>query len=80
MVSDKYVVFKNNTRTATAVRTAIVKMTVIGSKDRWKPRAILKSKVFRDWSIINIYLLDGNIFGAIFETAAHCFCGFSLQV
>ena len=74
MVSNKYAVFENDTRTATATRTVIVKMTVIGSKDGWKPREMLKSKVFLDWSIIIIYLLNGNIFASIFETAAHCFC------
>ena len=74
MVSDKYAGLKKDTKTATATRTVIVKMTVIGYKRWMKAKAILKSKVFRDWSIIYIYLLDGNIFSAIFETAARCFC------
>ena len=33
----------------------IAKRAVIGSKGGWKPRDLLKSKVFRDWSIINIW-------------------------
>ena len=42
-----------------------MKMAVIGSKGGWKTKALCKSKVFRDWSIIkhtenNSYLSDRN--------------------
>ena len=54
---------------------------MIGSKGRWELSDILKSKVFPDWSIINIrkanhiYLLYINIFAGIFgkKTTSHCF-------
>ena len=54
-------------------KLVIVKRAVIGSKDEWKPLAIFKSKVFRDWSIINIWKTNGNV-AAIFETTSDCFC------
>ena len=59
-------------------RPVIVKRALIGSKGGWKLSTIfLSCKVFHDWSIIKLgnilYLLDGYIFGVLFETTSHCF-------
>ena len=59
-------------------RTVIVKRALIGSKGGSSAQYFLSCKVFHDWSIIKLgnilYLLDGYIFAALFETTSHCFC------